>query len=122
MATAIGCDLCETEPAIMMQTSLANGDTMSVGQACLLVFTGSSFAAMLANTDADTRAMYGKPLTDLIERIVERADMLAYFGGAAFPDGNQDAGNGVIMPGKMAEPEMAAGFTQAVDDLENAQE
>jgi hypothetical protein len=50
---AIGCDLCQSEDAVMMQTSLANGDTISVGAACLVTFMAGSLVGMLAGITAD---------------------------------------------------------------------
>jgi hypothetical protein len=72
MATAIACDLCETEPAVLMQTNLGNGDTISVGQACLITFAGGTFAEMVNSVDTDVIAMHGEALTSLIDRLVWR--------------------------------------------------
>lgn len=47
MAQAIGCDLCQTEAAVMMQSNLTNGDTIGVGEACMVTFFASSLTAML---------------------------------------------------------------------------
>jgi hypothetical protein len=34
----LGCDLCEDEPAIMLQTSIEDGQVIAVGGACLFSF------------------------------------------------------------------------------------
>lgn len=49
MAQAIACDLCQQEPAVMMQSNLGNGDTIGVGQACMVTFYASSLTAMLSD-------------------------------------------------------------------------
>lgn len=38
MMAQIPCDLCASEEAIMMQTALANGDTVGVGANCIVGF------------------------------------------------------------------------------------
>lgn len=57
MATAIGCDLCQAEPAEMMQTNLGNGETISVGAACMATFFAGALTAMLS--DAPPEALNG---------------------------------------------------------------
>lgn len=47
MAQAIGCDLCQQEPAVMMQSNLTNGDTLGVGEACMVTFYAASLTTML---------------------------------------------------------------------------
>lgn len=47
MAQAISCDLCQQEVAVMMQSNLTNGDTIGVGDACMVTFFASSLTAML---------------------------------------------------------------------------
>jgi hypothetical protein len=80
MATAIACDLCETEQAVMMQTSLSNGDTISVGQACMLTFFGGSLAEMLDNAGDDLIAMYQPTLNNLLSRMVARTTPIGELG------------------------------------------
>lgn len=38
MAATITCDMCEREPARMMQSDLTDGSTVAVGQNCLFVY------------------------------------------------------------------------------------
>lgn len=45
MATALICDMCETEQADVIVTNLGNGDTMAVGSNCLPAL-GQQFMAM----------------------------------------------------------------------------
>lgn len=49
MATAISCDLCQQEPAEMMQTVLRNGDTISVGNACMVMFFAGALTGLLSD-------------------------------------------------------------------------
>lgn len=53
MAQAIGCDLCQQESAVMMQSNLTNGDTIGVGESCMVTFFASSLAAMLSDAPPD---------------------------------------------------------------------
>lgn len=38
MASQIDCDMCNAEPARMMQSDLTDGTTVAVGQNCLFVY------------------------------------------------------------------------------------
>lgn len=49
MAQQLPCDLCQDEPAVLMQTSLGDGTVLTVGAACLPMFFGG---AMLGSIEA----------------------------------------------------------------------
>jgi hypothetical protein len=66
MASAIPCDLCETEPAVVMQTNMGNGDTVSVGQACLITFFTATLTQLLRDNGPADNSMYGTLFDDLI--------------------------------------------------------
>lgn len=49
MAQPITCDLCNEEQAVLMQTSLTDGSTMSVGPACLPLFFGGAVLGVIGS-------------------------------------------------------------------------
>ena len=49
MAQPINCDLCNAEQAVLMQTSLTDGSTMSVGPACLPLFFGGAVLGVIGS-------------------------------------------------------------------------
>lgn len=55
MASAITCDLCQSEPAEMMQSNLGNGETISVGAACMVTFFAGALASMVGQLDGSGR-------------------------------------------------------------------
>ena len=58
MAGTIGCDLCQQEPAQMMQSNLTNGETISVGAMCMITFFAGSLIGMIGQlSDDDKRAV-----------------------------------------------------------------
>lgn len=69
MAQSIACDLCEAEPAVLMQSNLVNGDTVAVGEACILGFFGGAFATMLEGADVPVIEAQEDALTQLAGRI-----------------------------------------------------
>jgi hypothetical protein len=68
MAQAIACDLCQTEVAELMQTSLATGDVIAIGPSCQLTFLLTVAATIADDMPADVALSYG----ELIEPIVTR--------------------------------------------------
>lgn len=50
MATALICDMCDTEQADMIVTNLGNGDTLAIGQNCLPDF-GRTLIGEVAETE-----------------------------------------------------------------------
>jgi hypothetical protein len=46
MATQLTCDMCGDEPAIMMQSNLGDGSTITVGPQCMIPFYRSALAEM----------------------------------------------------------------------------
>lgn len=69
MAADLTCDLCGQEPAVAMYTSLANGDAMAVGGACLLTFTLTVSAELAKNLPASMRDQYDDVVTGLIDAL-----------------------------------------------------
>jgi hypothetical protein len=47
MAQQLPCDLCQDEPAVLMQTSLADGTVLTVGVACLPQFFGGALLGVI---------------------------------------------------------------------------
>lgn len=67
MAQAINCDLCNTEAAVLLQTDLASGETMSVGPACLFPFYVGAAAGIADGMPPEVRAEYGPRVLALAE-------------------------------------------------------
>lgn len=47
MAAQLTCDVCREEPAGQILTNVETGDTMTLGQACLMVFYHQSLLTLL---------------------------------------------------------------------------
>lgn len=67
MAGQLLCDLCEAEPAQVMQSSLANGDTIAIGANCALTFYVTCVSAILADMPAEAVAEYGSILKPVLD-------------------------------------------------------
>lgn len=53
MAAGIGCDLCNEEMAVALQTNLGNGEVLGIGGSCLLTFYVSSALEMARQVESD---------------------------------------------------------------------
>lgn len=42
MASQLACDLCQEEPAVLMQTNLTDGSSLTIGAACIPMFFGGA--------------------------------------------------------------------------------
>ncbi len=49
MAQQLPCDLCQAEPAILMQTSLADGTVLTIGATCLPQFFGGAVLGVIGS-------------------------------------------------------------------------
>lgn len=49
MAQPITCDLCQSENAVLMQTSLTDGSVLAVGPACLPQFFGGALLGVIGS-------------------------------------------------------------------------
>lgn len=58
MAQSIACDLCGDESAVLMQTNLANGDSIAIGQACLITFSLANALSFSEGIPADAIEPY----------------------------------------------------------------
>jgi hypothetical protein len=54
----LGCDLCEDEPAIMLQTSIEDGQVIAVGGACLFSFYLGAARAIAAAMPDELKGEY----------------------------------------------------------------
>lgn len=68
MAADLPCDLCSAEPASLMQSNLANGDSIAVGDGCLPQFLLTMLAEL---TDVDVTTDEN-PVTGDIEPIAAK--------------------------------------------------
>ena len=53
----------------MMQSNLANGETISVGAACMVTFFAGAFAAMVGQLDAQGRVVNGALLATVADAL-----------------------------------------------------
>lgn len=126
MAQVIACDMCGQEPAQVMQTNIQNGDVLSVGANCQLMFHLTVAAEMLDMMPADNRAAYADALAPVLEKLswhaAVAADEAAHGGGGGVPqvtailgtDG-RDSGETVIS-GPQGDAGEAAAVGTAGDD------
>jgi len=49
MAQSLPCDFCNAEEAMLMQTNLADGGTITVGAACLPTFFGGAMLGVIGS-------------------------------------------------------------------------
>ncbi|HTM85003.1 MAG TPA: hypothetical protein VL179_08890 [Mycobacterium sp.] len=49
MAQPLVCDLCQAEDAVLMQTTLTDGSSMTVGPACLPMFFGGAVLGVIGS-------------------------------------------------------------------------
>lgn len=49
MAQQLICDLCQAEEAVLMQTTLTDGSTMTIGPACLPLFFGGAVLGVIGS-------------------------------------------------------------------------
>lgn len=49
MAQPITCDLCQSENAVLMQTSLTDGSVLAIGPACLPQFFGGALLGVIGS-------------------------------------------------------------------------
>jgi hypothetical protein len=67
--------MCGGEKATAMQTNLENGSTLSVGQACMVIFHLSVAAEMLEMMPDENRAAYAEVLTSIIDKLAAAANL-----------------------------------------------
>ena len=69
MAGQLMCDLCQAEPATVMQSNLGNGDTVAVGDGCALGFYLTVAATILEGMDeanVTAHSGYLEPIVKLV--------------------------------------------------------
>jgi len=72
------CDLCQQEPAELMQTNVANGDAITVGASCMLVFLLTTADSILAGLPADVAVQYGDALAPIVARLATGIDVTTF--------------------------------------------
>lgn len=65
MANQITCDLCGEEYAVSMVTNLANGDSLAIGEACMLTFHLTVAAELAGNMPFEALGDYAAQITTL---------------------------------------------------------
>lgn len=107
MAATITCDLCGAEPAALMQSNMANGETIAVGDACLIPFMATVLTETLTSMDAATAREWMpavKPLLAAVDALAEPPAPAPAVRGkrkpaaTAQPETTPDGGNGEQAP------------------------
>jgi hypothetical protein len=101
---SIACSLCEEEEAVLLATSLADGDTVSVGGNCLPGYALSLAVAMTTGMPAEAAAAYG-----------EQFDAIAANDSRPKPKGKPRRAHGLETP-ITSTPDDAPADTGAVDE------
>ena len=65
MAQTITCDICNAEPASVLQTDIATGEVLSVGSACHFPFYIGVAGAIAATMTDDIKAEYAEAVAAL---------------------------------------------------------
>jgi hypothetical protein len=94
MAQNILCDLCESEPALLMQTNIQNGDAITVGESCMLVFLLTTVSSIVDEMPADNAAQYGETLAPIVSKLAIATIAVTPAEGAGVPDAELLADDG----------------------------
>ena len=71
MAQQLTCDMCQDEPAAVMQSSLVNGETIAVGDNCMPLFCLAVVTAIVEGMDPDTLATWAPVLAPAITLLLQ---------------------------------------------------
>jgi hypothetical protein len=69
MAQNILCDLCEQEPGMLMQSNISNGDVITVGESCMLIFLLTTAGSILDQMPADNARQYAQALDPIVAKL-----------------------------------------------------
>jgi len=92
MAGTISCDLCGQENAVLMQTNLANGDSVAVGDACMALFLATMLGQQVSGMSDDAFTANAETLMPLTDALVNRFAPADISDAAAGADGNNTGG------------------------------
>ena len=70
MAQQLTCDMCGEDPAVFMQSSLVNGDTIAICQACMPQFCLTVFTALVDAMDPDILAVWAPALLPAVTSLI----------------------------------------------------
>lgn len=87
MAQQLTCDMCNDEPAVFMQSSLVNGDTIAIGDACLPQFCLTVLTALIDAMDPDILAVWAPTLKPAVAELTRQLSGVT----AEAPEAPQDA-------------------------------
>jgi hypothetical protein len=65
MATVLPCDLCGTEPAVMLETRMETGEVIGVGASCVLPFYLGAATSLMREMDGAGMAAYAGMVNEL---------------------------------------------------------
>lgn len=67
MPTSLPCDMCGDELAVTMVTNLGNGDSLTVGEACQLIFHLAVARELITSMPGDSAPAYYDQVTALLD-------------------------------------------------------
>lgn len=74
MAGQVLCDLCQAEPAEIMQSNLLNGDTVAIGPSCAPAFYATVLETILAGMPAEIASEYAPLAKQVLDAAVRISD------------------------------------------------
>jgi hypothetical protein len=63
------CDLCQSEPALLMQSNIVNGDAITVGESCMMIFLLTTVSSILDEMPAENAAQYAVALDPIVAKL-----------------------------------------------------
>ena len=74
---AIYCDMCQAEPTVLLQTNMGNGDTVGVGQSCLLPFALGLATTFSEGAEKEEQDIYADAVAALLANLAPSMRALA---------------------------------------------
>jgi hypothetical protein len=96
MAQSIACDMCGQENATFMQTNIANGDVVAVGDSCTLTFLLTVAAEIVTAMPIDAATQYGEAIMPVLGKL---AGVVVHAAAESLPsDYDEDQETGDMVP------------------------
>ena len=77
MAQNLLCDLCQQEPAQLMQTNIDNGQVITVGASCMLLFLLTTAETIVSDMPPEVAAQYGETVASIVDKLSDRVIAIA---------------------------------------------
>lgn len=77
MASAMACDMCQSEPGTVMQTNIGNGDVIVIGDSCQLAFYLTVVQTIIDSMPAPAVAEYAAAIKTTLDALTTSLDTAA---------------------------------------------